>query len=35
MILLAALLLVGFWPKSLSEPINAALPTVPKVAVVK
>lgn len=35
LILLAALLLIGFWPKSLSEPINAALSAVPKVAVMK
>jgi NADH-quinone oxidoreductase subunit M len=39
-ILLAALLFIGFWPKSMSEPINATLGTmtfsertaVPKVA---
>jgi NADH-quinone oxidoreductase subunit M len=30
-VLLAALLFVGFWPKSISDPINAALPaTAPK-----
>ncbi|MEO5961273.1 MAG: proton-conducting transporter membrane subunit, partial [Opitutaceae bacterium] len=32
LILLAALLFVGFWPKSLSDPINAALSSVPQVA---
>jgi NADH-quinone oxidoreductase subunit M len=33
-VLLAALLFVGFWPKSMSDPINAALPaTAPKTQV--
>lgn len=32
LVLLAALLFVGFWPKSLSEPINAALTPAARVA---
>jgi NADH-quinone oxidoreductase subunit M len=32
LVLLAALLFVGFWPKSLSVPINSALPAPAKVA---
>jgi NADH-quinone oxidoreductase subunit M len=32
LLLLAALLFVGFWPKSLSVPINSALPAPAKVA---
>jgi NADH-quinone oxidoreductase subunit M len=32
LVLLAALLFVGFWPKSLSEPINAALTPAAQVA---
>ncbi len=32
LVLLAALLFLGFWPKALSEPINAALPTPVRIA---
>ncbi len=35
LILLAALLFIGFWPKSLSDPINAALAPAATVAVTK
>ncbi|MBL9186580.1 MAG: NADH-quinone oxidoreductase subunit M [Opitutaceae bacterium] len=35
LVLLAALLFVGFWPKSLSDPINAALAPAAKVAAAK
>jgi NADH-quinone oxidoreductase subunit M len=35
LILLAALLFVGLWPKSMSDPINAALAPAPKVAATK
>ena len=35
LILLAALLFVGLWPKSMSDPINGALAPAPKVAASK
>ena len=34
-VLLAALLFVGLWPKSMSDPINAALTPASKVAAAK
>lgn len=35
LVLLAALLFIGFWPKSISEPINAALPAPARVVATK